>query len=244
MRMESPTSARSSEVVYRALQAELTEARRRGVERPSVVDVGGGTGVWAVPLAAAGCQVTVVEPSPNARATLSTRAEEEGVTDALRVVADDVDVLARVVAPGSADLVLAHGLLEVVDDPAAALAAMAHALSPDGAVSVLAANRHAAVLHRALAGRYDEAVGLLNAADGVLATDGDALERRFDVAALTALLDAAGMAPFLVQGDGIVLDTAAEGVDGEPSEFELAAARTAPLRDIATRLHVMARRKA
>lgn len=244
MRMESPTSVRSSEVVYRALQAELTAARRRGVEHPVVVDVGGGTGVWAVPLAAAGCQVTVVEPNPNAVATLSTRAEEEGVTDRIRVVADDVDVLAGVVAPGSADLVLAHGLLEVVDDPAGAVAALAHAVSPDGAVSVLAANRHAAVLHRALAGRYEEAVGLLNAVDGVLPTDGDALERRFDVAALTALLEAAGLAAFLVQGDGIILDTAAEGTDGEPSDFELAASTTAPLRDIATRLHVMARRKA
>ena len=61
------------DAVQRVLDAELTAAReRRGGEPPRVLDVGGGSGVWAVPLAAAGCVVTVVEPTPNALATLNT----------------------------------------------------------------------------------------------------------------------------------------------------------------------------
>ncbi|NUT51716.1 MAG: SAM-dependent methyltransferase, partial [Saccharothrix sp.] len=49
------------DAVHRVLDAELTAARdRRGGEPPRVLDVGGGSGVWAVPLAVAGCAVTVV----------------------------------------------------------------------------------------------------------------------------------------------------------------------------------------
>ncbi|RZQ59868.1 methyltransferase domain-containing protein [Amycolatopsis suaedae] len=239
-------AARGSAAVRRVLEAELRRARERGVDQPRVVDVGGGSGGWAVPLAAAGCPVTVVEPNPNALATLRRRAGEEGVADLITVIADDSDALDRHVPAGSADLVLAHGLLEVVDDPAAAVAGLATAVAPGGAVSVLAANRHAAVLHRALSGRLAEAHRLLTDPDGVLETDGETLLRRFDTGGLRALLAAAGLEVEVLQGDGVVAD--AVPVEGGPAaeadlaDFELAAAGIPTLRDVASRLHVLARR--
>ncbi len=54
---------------------------------------------------------------------------------------------------------ICHNVLEYVDSPAAALAAVARVLRPGGTVSVLAANTVAAVLQRALAGKYAEALG-------------------------------------------------------------------------------------
>ena len=232
-------AARGSGAVARVLEAELKAARARGVEQPSVVDVGGGSGGWAVPFAAAGCRVTVVEPNPNALATLRRRAGEEGVSDLITVIADDADALATHVPAGSADLVLAHGLLEVVDDPAAVLAALAAAAAPGGAVSVLVANRYAAVLHRALAGRLAEARQLLD--DGV--TPGETVLRRFDAEGLRAQLVAAGLEVTLLQGDRVVADIVPGGVrDDELAEFELAAAAVPELRDIAGRLHALARR--
>lgn len=242
MRMDSATGVRGSDSVHRALELELVAARERGNDHPNVVDVGGGSGVWAVPLAAEGCEVTVVEPNPNAIATLSMRAEEEGVSHRITVVADDSDALAEIVPAGSADLVLAHGLLEVVDDPAAAVAALASTVSADGTVSVLVANRHAAVLHRALGGKFEEARQLLTDPDGVLPDDGEALLRRFDIDGLTALLTGAGLRITMLQGDGVVSDSVADTGEGELSAFELAASSTPPLRDIAMRLHVLARR--
>jgi S-adenosylmethionine-dependent methyltransferase len=221
------------------------------VEHPRVVDVGGGSGGWAVPFAADGCLVTVVEPNPNALATLQRRAAEEGVSDRITVVADDSDALAAHVAAGSADLVLAHGLLEVVDDPAETVAALARAVAPDGAVSVLAANRHAAVIQRALAGKLAEARVLLTGPDGVLPDDGETLLRRFDGAGLVDLLAAAGLEVALLQGDSVVSD-AVQGSVVDPdavaswehdlAEFEAAAAVSPPLRDVASRLHALARR--
>ena len=231
--MDSP-AVRGSDAVHRVLDQELAATRERGIEHPVVVDVGGGSGVWAVPLAVAGCTVTVVEPNPNALATLSRRAEEEGV-------AEDADALGDIVPAGSADIVLAHGLLEVVDDPAAAAAALAKAVSGDGVVSVLVANRHAAVLHRALAGRFDEARTLLTGPDGVLPDDGEVL-RRFDVDSLTRLLDGAGLTVAALRGDGVVSDSVPDPNEDEVTEFERTAASMPPLRDIASRLHALARR--
>jgi SAM-dependent methyltransferase len=236
-------AARGSGAVRRVLEAELNAARARGVAQPSVVDVGGGSGGWAVPFAAAGCRVTVVEPNPNALATLRRRAGEEGVSDRITVIADDSDALGEHVPAGSADLVLAHGLLEVVDDPAEVVRALATAAAPEGAVSVLVANRHAAVLHRALAGRVGEARRVLEAADGI--APGDTVLRRFDTEGLRAALVAAGLEVTLLQGDRVISDLVPAGVrDDDLAEFELAAAAIPAFRDIAGRLHALARRPA
>lgn len=241
-------AARGASAVWRVLEDEVARARAQGRTEPRVVDAGGGTGVWAVPLAAAGCVVTVVEPNQNALATLRRRAQETGVSDRISVVADDTDALSDRVPAGSADLVLAHGLLEVVDDPNRVASALAAVAAPGGAVSVLAANRFAAVLHRALAGRLGEARHLLTGTHGVLADDGESLLRRFDSAGLRALLEAAGLDIVLMQGDGVVADSLGEAESGEftaeeLTEFEAAASVVSPLRDIATRLHLLARRR-
>ncbi len=233
-------AARGSGAVRRVLEAELKAARARGAEHPHVVDVGGGSGGWAVPFAAAGCRVTVVEPSPNALATLQRRAEEEGVSGLITVVADDSDALGRYVEAGSADLVLAHGLLEIVDDPAAVLTALATAVAPGGAVSVLVANRHAAVLNRALSGRVGEAQRLLESADGVV--PGETVLRRYSAAGLRADLETAGLEVASLQGDRVISDLVGGDVrEDELAEFERVAAASPALRDIAGRLHALAR---
>jgi SAM-dependent methyltransferase len=72
-------------------------------------------------------------------------------------VQGDASDLSGLVADGSADVVLCHGVLEVVDDPEAALVAINTVLRPDGLVSVLVANRLAAVLTRALSGHFEQA---------------------------------------------------------------------------------------
>src|SRR5204862_1602668 len=79
----------------------------------------------------------------------------------LTVVQGDVADLALVAGDQSADLVLCHSVLEYVDSPADAMASIAQVLRPAGAVSVLAASSVAAVIHRALAGRFDDARRLL-----------------------------------------------------------------------------------
>jgi S-adenosylmethionine-dependent methyltransferase len=235
---------------HRAVAAELAAVRRRSPGRaPRVLDVGGGSGAWAVPLAKAGCAVSVVDPSPNALAALVRRARDAGVHDLVTAVSGDVDALADVAPVAQADLVLGHGLLEVVDDVASAVRAMAQAAAPGGAVSVLVAGRLAAVLARTLAGRLAEARAVLTDPDGRFGPD-DALRRRLDAASLRRALAAEPALHLeLLQGDGVLEGWMPGAVrDGGPAtagpigELEERAAAEPALIDVAARLHAISRR--
>ncbi len=238
-----------SDAVHRVLEDELTEARhRRGGDPPQVLDVGGGSGVWAVPLAATGCVVTVVDPSPNALAMLQRRAAEAGVSEWINPAQGDTDALRNLSPEGGADLVLGHGLLEYVDDVAASLRTMIAVTAPSGAVSVLVANRYAAVLGRALAGNLPEALNLYRNVDGRVADSAEPLQRRFDTQSLTAALTEGGLDVELIQGQGVLSDLVpGSTVETNPKaleallELERASSAQPPLRDIATRLHGIGR---
>jgi SAM-dependent methyltransferase len=247
--------ARSS-LVWDVLQGVVAaRAAETGRAELDIVDVGGGTGGFAVPFAALGHRVTVVDPSPDALAAAQRRAAEMRVT--LTAVQGDAGELASLVSDGAADLVICHSVLEYVDSPAAAMAAIARVLRPGATVSVLAANTVAAVLHRALAGRYAEARQLLAAEGAGAPTEGSGVTapRRFTLAGLTALIedaglragDAHGIRVFagLLPGAGAGGSAAAAGDPAAADELralEEAAAAYPALRDIAARLHVLGHR--
>lgn len=213
-----------------------------------VVDVGGGTGGFAVPLAAAGHRVTVVDASPDALASLRRRAGEvAGASERVTAVQADAAGLADAVGESGCDLVLCHGVLEHVDDPRGAVAAIARVLRPHGAASLLVAQPLAAVLARAVAGRVAEA-GRLLAAAGPRCDDTDPRPRRLDVAAVTALLRPVGLHPTVVHGVRVFSDLVpAAAVDGDAEAarallaLERLAAEHPQLVDLATQLHVVAR---
>ncbi|HSK25991.1 MAG TPA: methyltransferase domain-containing protein [Jiangellales bacterium] len=235
-------------VVHDLLSAALEAARSEYAAAGhglDVVDAGGGTGGFAVPLARAGHRVTVVDPSPDALAALERRAAEAGVTERVRAVQGDAADLLDVVAAGSADAVLGHGVLEVVDDPAAAVAGMAAVLRPGGLASVLAAQRHATVLARAAAGHLLDARHALTDPDGRWGP-GDPLPRRFDEAGLLSLLDAAGLAVREVHGVRVFTDLVPGTLVDEPGasdallDLETAVASHPAFRSVAAQLHVLA----
>ena len=252
MAVSSGSAPTPVDVVARTLRVELTAARARsGGAAPRVLDVGGGSGAWAVPLAADGCEVTVVDTSANALAVLRSRARQAGVGASVRAVQGDVDSLAETVGDAGADLVLGHGLLEYVDDPVSACRGLAVAVAPGGALSVLVAGRFAAVLSRVVAGRLAEARNLLVDPAGRWGPR-DPLQRRMDAEEIRVLLEGdANLAVERVQGHRVLADLVPDGVHegGTGSlealaELEDTAAGTPPLRDMAALIHVLARRPA
>ena len=217
--------------VWAVLRREL---ERHAGRELTVLDVGGGTGGFAVPLAQAGHRVTVVDASPDALAALTRRAADAGVADRVTAVQGDGDALAGLIEPGTADLILCHAVLEVVDDPAGVVAAIGTALRPGGAVSLLVAGRAAAVLGRAVNGHLSAAVALL--------TNG----RRYDAESASALLSTAGLTVEEIHGVRVLADLVpASVVEANPQamlELELALSAQPPYRDIASQLHLFARR--
>jgi 2-polyprenyl-3-methyl-5-hydroxy-6-metoxy-1,4-benzoquinol methylase len=214
-------------------------------ERPlRVLDVGGGSGMFAVPLARLGHEVTVVDPSADALATLQRRATTDGVGRQVRGVQGDGDRLAEVLAGEEPyDLALCHSVLEVVDDPAATLRQVAQALRPGGTVSIATANRAGAVVARALAGHPVEALALLADRDPAPGRARPA-RRRFDPDELLALVAGAGLEPGTWRGLSVVADALGAASGADPAavrRLELALAETSPYRDVATGLHVLAR---
>lgn len=232
--------------VVRDVLDALLETRADGPL--DVLDVGGGTGGFAVPLARRGHRLTVVDPSPDALASLERRATEVGVR--VTALQGDAAGLLDVVAADSADLVLCHGVLEQVDEVAPAVQALASVLRPGGTLSVLAAHRNAVVVARAVAGRFDEARHALTDPDGRWGP-GDPMPRRFTEPSLTAALAAAGLRVGAVHGVRVVSDLVPGAlVDGEPGAAEALVALerlTAGLpefRAVAAQLHVLAEKPA
>ena len=215
-----------------------------------VLDVGGGSGNSAVRLAQMGHDVTVVDPSADALATLNRRAENAGVGARVRGVQGDGDQLHQVVpagetGAGSYDLALCHSVLEVVDDPAATLRELARALRPGGTASVASANRAGAVLARAVAGHPVEALALLEDRDPAPRRARRPARRRFTPDDLLALVEAAGLQPGTWRGVSVVADLldVASGADPEAvRRLELALAGSSPYRDVAAGLHLLATR--
>jgi S-adenosylmethionine-dependent methyltransferase len=235
-------------VVWSVLGAELDRRAAADADGLDVLDLGGGSGVSAVPLAELGHRVTVLDVSADALATLHRRAEEAGVAERVTPLQGEVERLPAAVSPGSYDLVLCHGLLEVVDSPAETLAAVAGALRLGGCASVLAAGRAAAVLARALGGRLADAIRLAADPDG-RSGPADPMLRRFDAPALGQLVAGAGLRVEAVHGVGVVADLVPGAVlEGQPGaaeslrELEAAVAGRSPYRDVAAQLHVLARR--
>ena len=216
----------------------------RAVGEPrDVLDIGGGTGGLAVRIGALGHRVTVVDPSPDALAALDRRAREHDVAVTGRQ--GDLSSLLDVVGPDSADVVLCHGVLEVVDDPDAALATLARVVRPGGVLSLLVAQRHAAVIARAMAGHFQQALEMLEPAAAPSGRTG----RRCTYDELTALASGAGFVVDTVHAVRVFTDLVPGSLlDLEPGataalvELEQAVATRPEYLPLATQLHLLAHR--
>jgi SAM-dependent methyltransferase len=179
--------------------------QQRGAGDYTAVDLGGGTGTFAITLAEAGHTVTVVDPSLDALASLQRRTAERGLGDRLRGVQGDAADLLDLVGPASTDVMICHRTLEVIDDPATALAVMGEVVRPAGILSVVVPQRRSIVLSQAMQGHVGAALAAL---------DGPG---RFDPEDVVALIEQAGFSVSDISGIGALASHVPQAViDSEP----------------------------
>ena len=261
-------SAARTSVVWQGLRGVL---EGDDVTRPAdVVDIGGGTGGFAVRVAELGHRVVVVDPSPDALAILARRADERGVADLVTGRQGDLASLPTLLpgtgdgtgggtgggaGGGTVDVVLCHGVLEILDDPAAALATLAGVLRPGGILSLLVNQRHAAVVTRAMAGHFGQARSLLDATSGADHATGDRTgsgvpNHRFTAEEVAAMLDRSGFETRSMHPVRVFVDLVPSSlVDLEPGaaralvDLEHAVSTRPEYLPLATQIHVLATRR-
>ena len=245
---ERRTAARTA-VVWDAVHALLEDTGEQ-----QVLDIGGGTGGFAVRVAALGHRVTVIDPSPDALAALARRADEQGVADRVTGLQGDLGTLRDLAPEDGVHLVLCHGVLGIVDDPATALAAIGSVLRPGGALSLLVNQRHAAVLTRAMAGHFHQAMRLLTdeqdpGTSESRTSEARTSEHRFTAEELTGLLEGAGFAIRSSHGIRVFTDLVPSSLlDLEPGaaasllELERAVSERPEYLTLASQLHLVSTR--
>jgi SAM-dependent methyltransferase len=218
-----------------------------------VLDVGGGAGNQSFPLAQAGYEVTLLDPSP----AMLDKAQQRltGLPgDAQRRVtllqADGEDAVDAVKGRRFA-AVLCHGVLGYLDQPEPLVDQLCRCAAPGGVVSIMTGNAKASAVRPALERRWDDALASFDTRTeiGVLGVPG----RADTVEELSELMRSGGVEPLRWYGVWLFVDWlefgGAELDDSDSKQVaataavELEASRRDPYRQLSRVFHLVGRKE-
>jgi S-adenosylmethionine-dependent methyltransferase len=213
----------------------------------AVLDVGGGAGHQSLPLARAGYEVTLLDPSSAMLAKAAERITRERaeVRDRVRLVVASGENAAAATEAGRFDVVLCHGVLMYVQEPRPLIDSVCACAAPGGVVSVMALNAATLAIRPALERRWDDALAAFDSRGerGVLGVD----TRADTIAELTELLRANSVESLAWYGVWLFTDWM-DLATADPEEVqaiaavELEASRRDPYRQLSRAFHVIGRR--
>lgn len=207
----------------------------------SILDAGGGTGAYAVPLARLGYDVAVVDQSVDWLEHARAKADAAGVR--LRLVNIGLESLTDA-GLGPFDAILCHAVLMYVEDPSAALRTLRSVAGPGAILSLVEKNRDGIALRPGLQGEYAEARRLLTARDDSVGRLG-VESRAHAVSEWLTMLDEAGWAPDDWVGIRLFSDHAPDDLNADAYaallDLERAAGAIDPYRQVSRLVHVLAR---
>ena len=219
----------------------------------TVLDVGGGAGHQSFPLARAGYEVTLLDPSPAMLDKARQRLERLPAQARRQVtlVQADGENADEVVHGGRFAAVLCHGVLGYLEQPEPLLDQLCRCAAPGGVVSIMAGNARAMAVRPALERRWDDALASFDARSeiGVLGvpTRADTVEE------LGELLRSRGVQPVRWYGVWLFVDwldfSGADLDHTDPqqvaaaAEVEFEAGRRDPYRQLSRVFHLVARKR-
>lgn len=115
-----------------------------------ILDLGGGNGLDAVPLAQSGFSLSVMDFSAEMIAQGQQFAEAKGIADKMTFTVGNAEQLAKHYADPVFDVVLCHNVLQYVQDVTAVLQSIHNSLKPNGILSLIITNPHAETFKLAL----------------------------------------------------------------------------------------------
>ncbi len=217
-----------------------------------VLDVGGGGGHQSFPLAQAGYDVTLLDPSPAMLEKAQQRllrlpAEARRRVTLLQADGEDAD--------GAVDgrrfaAVLCHGVLGYLERPEPLVNQLCRCAAADGVVSIMTGNAKAMAVRPALERRWDDALAAFDATRevGVLGVPG----RADTVEELSRLMEGQGVEPLRWYGVWLFVDWLEfSGTELDPSDkeqlaataaVELEASRRDPYRQVSRVFHLVGRK--
>lgn len=217
-----------------------------------VLDVGGGAGHQSFPLAQAGYDVTLLDPSPAMLDKARQRLERlpDDARERVTLLQGDGEKASEAVHGKTFAAVLCHGVLGYLDDPEPMVYQLCRCLAPGGVVSIMTANADAMAVRPAMERRWDDA---LAAFESRTETNVLGLPGRADtVEELSALLRAREVEPLTWYGvwlfvdwhefGGTKLDPDDEEQRARIAAVELEASRRDPYRALSRVFHLLGRR--
>ncbi len=224
------------------VRLDLVLERLNGVLPPPparILDAGGGTGAFAIPLARLGYNVTVVDQSADWLEHARSKADAAGVDLALVNIG-----LESLTDAGLEpfDAILCHAVLMYVDEPAAVLRTLRSVAAPGAILSLLEKNRDGIALRPGLQGDYAEARRLLTERDSVGRLGVE--NRAYAVSEWLAMLHDTGWRPDDWVGIRLFSDHAPDDLNADSYaallDLERAAGAMDPHRQVSRLVHIIA----
>lgn len=219
----------------------------------SVLDVGGGAGHQSFPLAEAGYEVTLLDPSQamldKARQRLQRLPEE--TQRRVRLLKAEGENAEAAVGGQRFAAVLCHGVLGYLEQPEPLVDQLCRCAAAGGVVSIMTANAKAMAVRPAMERRWEDALAAFDARHevGVLGVPG----RADTVEELSDLISNRGVEPVRWYGVWLFIDWLEFGgaeLDRRDSEqaaaiaaVELEASRRDPYRQLSRVFHLVGRKR-